>query len=97
MTSSIRIDYSQRAIRNIEEVLHYTLDTWGEYQADVYKGVLAAAFERLSVFPDLGHPAEGKAANIRILHREHHNIHYRRVPERMVILRIVSPRRGKPM
>jgi hypothetical protein len=31
---------------------------------------------------------------IRVNHLEHHNVVYRREPERLVILRIVSPRRG---
>ena len=97
MTSSIDVVITRRARRQIEDILQYTHKMWGEDQRDRYEAILYAAFRRLRDFPDLGHPAEGKPSNIRILHLEHHNIHYRREPERIVILRIVSPRRGETM
>ncbi len=72
-----------------------TFDTWGSDQQEAYRRIIDRAFERIRAFPDIGHPAHGKPAGIRVYHLEHHNIFYRREPDRIVILRIVSPRRGQ--
>ena len=97
MTSSIDVIVMPRARSQIADILQYTLKQWGTGQRDSYEQILYAAFERLGAFPDLGHRADGKPSNIRVYHLEHHNIVYRREPERIVILRIVSMRRGKQM
>ena len=60
-----------------------------------YDLILLNAIDILSRNPDLGHRAEGKPSNLRVYHLEYHNIVYRREPERIVILRVVSPRRGQ--
>jgi plasmid stabilization system protein ParE len=95
MTSSTRLAISARARVEIRDILQYTLATWGTGQRDRYETILYDAFERIRTFPDIGHPAEGRPANIREYHLEHHVIQYRREPDRIVILRIVNPRRRR--
>ncbi len=95
MTSPIRLDYAARALRDLRFILQYTEDTWGSDQEEVYRQILQNAFERIRTFPEIGHPAEGRPPNIREYHLRHHVIQYRREADRVVILRIVNPRRGR--
>ncbi len=94
MTSRISLAITARARSHIEDILQYTLKTWDVGQRDRYETILYNAFERIRLYPDIGHPAHGKPADVREYHLPHHIIFYRREPERVVILRIVSPRRG---
>jgi toxin ParE1/3/4 len=94
MTSSIEVIILPRARQDIRNILQYTFDTWGTGQREAYLDILERAFERLRVYPDIGHPAYGKPAGVREYQLEHHIIFYRRDPDRVVILRIVSLRRG---
>lgn len=95
MTSRIRLVITARARAHIEDVLQYTLKTWGTGQRDAYEDVLYSAFERIHVFPDIGYPAFGKPSSIREYHIEHHIIYYRRETDAVTILRIVSPKRRR--
>ena len=95
MTSNIDVVLLPRAQWDVREILQYTFDTWGTGQCDAYRKVLDNAFERLGAFPEIGHPAAGRPSNIREYHLEHHVIQYRRESTRVVILRIVSPRRRR--
>lgn len=95
MTSSIDVIVSPRAERNVRDILQYTAKTWGTGQRDIYRKVLRDAFERIGVFPEIGHPVEGKPSNVREYHIRHHVIQYRRDPDRVVILRIMNPRRRR--
>ena len=95
MTSPIELRITERAQSHIEDILQYTLKTWGIGQRDEYERILYAAFDRIQTFPDIGHSAYGKPSNIREYHLRHHIIYYRREPERVVILRLVSPRPGQ--
>lgn len=61
----------------------------------MYRRVLDETFERISVFPEIGHPVDGRPSNIREYHIRHHLIQYRREPDRVVILRVVNPRRQR--
>lgn len=95
MTSRIRLAVTPRARSHIEDILQYTAETWGLDQQDAYEQVLYAAFDRIRAFPDIGHPVSGHPANIREYHLQHHVIYYRREPEAVDILRIVSSRRRR--
>lgn len=95
MTSSISLYVTVRARPHIEDILQYTLDTWGIDQRDRYESLLYAAFDRIRDFPDIGHPAPGGRSNLREYHLEHHIIRYRREPDRVVIVRILSSRQRR--
>lgn len=95
MTSNIDVILLPRARQEVREILQYTFDSWGIGQHDAYRQVLDNAFERIGIFPDIGHPAGGQPSNIREYHLRHHVIQYRREPDRVVILRIINPRRRR--
>jgi len=95
MTSLIRLEYAAQALRDIRFILQYTEDMWGSDQEEAYRQLLRDAFVRIQSFPEIGHPAEGQASNVREYHLRHHVIQYRREPDRVVILRIVNPRRRR--
>jgi plasmid stabilization system protein ParE len=95
MTSSIELIVTPQADRDIRDILQFTFQTWGSGQEDRYRLVLLSALERIRMFPDIGHPAEGRPSTIRIYHLRHHFIQYRREPDKVVILRILNPRRRR--
>ncbi|MBA2469754.1 MAG: type II toxin-antitoxin system RelE/ParE family toxin [Chloroflexia bacterium] len=95
MTSNIRLVISAQARAQIEDIGQYTLKIWGSGQRGIYDQILDDAFHLIQQFPDIGHPAEGQPSNVREYHLRHHVIQYRREPERVVILRIVNPRRRR--
>ena len=43
MTSSIRLDYTNRALRDIRDILQYTQERWGDEQEERYRQVLRAS------------------------------------------------------
>lgn len=95
MTSRIELIISPRARREWSGILQYTLKTWGSGQRDAYDQILVNAFDLIRDFPDIGHPVEGRPSNIRAFHLKYHVIQYRREADRVVILRLVNPRRQR--
>lgn len=95
MTSSIRLDYSDRAVQDIRDILQYTQERWGDEQEERYRQVLYTSFQNIRQYPDIGHPSPGKRSNNRELVIDHHIIQYRREAERVVILRIVGHRQRR--
>jgi toxin ParE1/3/4 len=95
MTSSIRLDYSNRAVQDIRDILQYTLERWGDEQEERYRQALYDGFHNIRQHPDIGRQAPGRTSNVRELILEHHIIQYRREPERVVILRIVGHRQRR--
>jgi plasmid stabilization system protein ParE len=96
MPSSIDVIVSASADRNLQQILTYTEKKWGTGQRDAYRQVLLDAFRRLGTHPDIGRPIEGRSSDIREYIVRSHVIRYRREPDRIVILRIVNPRRRSP-
>ncbi len=90
MTSSIDLVISFKARQDIYDVLQYTIDTWGDEQADDYERVLDAAFQRIRAFPEIGHVRND---GIREYALQHHLIVYRFEAETVTILRVLHPRR----
>jgi plasmid stabilization system protein ParE len=95
MTSRIELVVSARAEQDRTGILRYTYSTWGEQQLIAYDRILEQAFDRIRLFPDIGHPVEGKPSNIHEYVLPHHVIQYRREPKRVVILRLMNPRRRR--
>jgi plasmid stabilization system protein ParE len=95
MTSPIELVLSARARLDRTGILRYTYATWGEDQLIAYDQILEDAFDLIRQFPDIGHPIDGRPSNIREYVLRHHTIVYRRETERVVILRVVNPRRRR--
>lgn len=93
MTSNIDLVITSDAERDIQEILQYTMDTWGDDQVTAYWSVIWDAFQRIRAFPHLGRsrsqPDEREYA------LRHHTIVYRYRGDTVTILRIVNPRRRR--
>jgi toxin ParE1/3/4 len=50
-----RLVLSPKAERDIENILRYTGETWGERQLSVYRDEIARALEELRTKPRMGH------------------------------------------
>ena len=68
---------TQEAQDDFEEILLYTVGTWGEEQRRVYKAAIDRALRRLRQFSHLGRPRDDLFAGCRGLQVEHHVIFYR--------------------
>ncbi|MDQ3653690.1 MAG: type II toxin-antitoxin system RelE/ParE family toxin [Chloroflexota bacterium] len=95
MTSNIELRVSPEAERNIDDILQYTLKTWGNGQAMTYYTLLWNAFRRVQAFPEIGRRATENRPEVRELVLEYHTIVYRYRDNTVTILRIVNPRRGR--
>jgi len=93
MTSNTELRVSREAERNIDDILQYTLKTWGNGQARTYYTTLWDAFRRIQVFPEIGKQASPDSSEVRELVLEYHTIVYRHRGNAVTILRIVNPRR----
>lgn len=93
MTSSTELRVSREAERNIDDILQYTLKTWGNGQAMTYYTMLWDAFCRIQTFPEIGKQASPDSSQVRELVLEYHTIVYRYRDSTVTILRIVNPRR----
>lgn len=94
MTSNTDLVISSDAERDIQEILHYTLDTWGDDQVTAYWSVIWDALQRIRAFPTMGRSSP-YASDEREVVLEHHTIVYRYQSNTVTILRIVSPRRRR--
>ncbi|MDQ3654186.1 MAG: type II toxin-antitoxin system RelE/ParE family toxin [Chloroflexota bacterium] len=90
MTSNIDLVISFSARQDIYDVLQYTVEIWGDEQADIYERMLDAAFQRLRSFPEIGHVRDDGVREFAI---RHHVILYRHEAETVTIVRVVHPRR----
>lgn len=94
MTSHTELRFTRLAEANIRDILQYSVRTWGTDQRDTYAEILANAFHRIRLFPEIGR-VSGDDPTIRELHLEHHTILYRYDTDAnaVIILRVINPRR----
>ena len=82
-----------KGVSDLAEIFDYTVDTWGEEQAENYLDELARVFHRLVDSPGLGRACDRIYPGIRRFEQGKHVIFYK--PERhgIVISRILHQRR----
>ena len=93
--SSIDLAFSAEAEEDIDGILAYTFETWGNTQEITYRLVLWSAFQRIQSFPEIGRRVSGERADLREQILEYHIILYRYHGNTVTILRIVNPRRKR--
>lgn len=54
MRSSTNLIVTPDARQDLDDILEYTIATWGDDQADEYERILDATFKRIRSFPDIG-------------------------------------------
>jgi len=83
---------SPRCVSDLADIFDYTVDTWGERQAEIYLEELAKCFERLADLPGLGRPCDLIYPGIRRFEQGKHVIFYRQERKGIVISRILHQR-----
>lgn len=89
-----RIKLTQRAQRDLEGIIEYTLRQWGSEQVDRYTAQLGGTIEQLQEQPSRkGRGLDELKPGLRYLrHEQHHFIFYRVEGEQVEILRILHQR-----
>jgi plasmid stabilization system protein ParE len=93
MTSNIELQFTDEAENNIDDILQYTNDTWGDAQEARYRETLRQAFLSIREFPELGRRTSAPREREYVL--PHHTIVYRYEGRTVTILRIKNPRQRR--
>ena len=93
------VKLSRLALRDLDEIRHYTIKTWGRDQWLTYYRGLARTFEGIAASPDGGRNRSLFAAGLRSVNYRRHVVFFARIAaadDEPVILRIVHQRRNLP-
>jgi toxin ParE1/3/4 len=82
-----------KGVSDLAEIFDYTVDTWGEEQAENYLDELARCFHRLADSPGLGRACDRIYPGIRRFEQGKHVIFYKSERHGIVISRILHQRR----
>jgi toxin ParE1/3/4 len=77
---------------DLAEIFDYTVDIWGEQQAENYVDELARCFQMLADSPRLGRPCDLIFPGIRRFEQGKHVIFYKRDRNGIIISRILHQR-----
>lgn len=84
-----RLELSARARTDWEDILAYTLRTWGETQMIAYETLLESSLDTLRWNPNLGHKRDGLTERHRVLIAGQHVVVYVIAEETVSISRIL--------
>jgi len=85
-----------RAESDLGSIFRFTAQTWGAVQTRVYRQRLERAFDLLGRHPDAGRPAPELSPSHRVYPVGAHLIIYRRLGDRIAILRVLHQRMEPP-
>lgn len=71
-----RYELTDDADSDLEKIIRYTLDQWGEKRAEQYADKLHRCFEKIARKEVVSRPFSSKHANARVFRSEHHYIFY---------------------
>jgi toxin ParE1/3/4 len=84
--------FSRLAESDLQAILDYTVDTWGEEQAEVYLDGLVDCFNRIAKTPLLGRGCDELRPGMRRIEYEKHVVFYRRTKVGIRIVRVLHQR-----
>ncbi len=87
-----QLELSSRARADIQNVLAYTVETWGERQAYEYGAVLDNALATIEQTPKIGHAKPDLQAGILCYRAGQHLIFYRIDGSTVYVLRVLHSR-----
>lgn len=87
-----RINYSNPAREDLEDISIYGIKQWGEARAHSYLSDLYAAIELLADHPELGVECTGFRSQTRKLAVREHLVYYRPIGKHILVLRVVHQR-----
>jgi toxin ParE1/3/4 len=88
----LRLELAPRAQRDLLGIRLYTVEQWGEDQADTYLAALNKCFETLRDHPRIGVTRDDLRPGLRSFAVEQHLILYRIGGEAIYVLRVVHGR-----
>lgn len=86
------VRYSRRARADIRDIWDYTVDNWGQAQAEIYLGLIDAALDSIDDDPKLGRPLSGLRKSYRKYLVGSHVVFYRLKGRSVFIVRILHQR-----
>ena len=87
---------SKSAEQDLRDIWNYTIQTWGETQAERYLRSLEKRFLDLSLNPTIGRARTDVAEELLSFHEAHHVIFYRSHQNGIAIARILHERMDLP-
>lgn len=81
---------SSKADEDIDDIVDYTLDTWGELQTHTYVTELYQFLQTLADNPDLGRSASEFAALLKRYNYKAHTIFYEPTKKGIFVVRILG-------
>ena len=85
---------SRQAETDLESILQYTYETYGEWQRQIYADALHEAFETITGNPGLGHRRPDLSERHLAFHVEHHFVVYTVSGQTVNMSRILYERMG---
>jgi toxin ParE1/3/4 len=89
---------TKKARSDFDEILLYTIDTWGEEQAERYRTLLLHGLDLIAQKPGVGRPCDRLASGLRRFEQGKHVIFYKPDGNGILVSRILHQRMlpGRP-
>jgi toxin ParE1/3/4 len=85
----MQLTLSSKALDDIADILLYTLETWGEAQAQTYGATITKALTQLSANSELGRRREEIHAGCRSYRVQQHSIYYVLQQDTIIVSRVL--------
>jgi toxin ParE1/3/4 len=83
------IQFSELAISDLEDIFVYTIEMFGEAQAERYKALLENGCERLAADPRLGRALIGQTQTFFHYTFERHAVFYTKLSDGILVVRVL--------
>ena len=83
------VRFTEQAIADLEDIFVYTIETFGELQAERYKASLERVCRRIADDPRLGRPIAGASRSFFHYPCESHIVFYMKQSDGVLIVRIL--------
>ena len=84
-----RYQFTDKAERDLQSIIDYTVQEWGVYKANTYLDGLESRAQLLAENPDLGLAREILSEGLLSFPYESHILHYKKYARGIVIVRIL--------
>jgi toxin ParE1/3/4 len=88
----MRFVLSPRAQADIDDIWAYTIEHWGERQAEIYIRLIKAAVDAIATDPDVGRPCDDVRPGYRRYAVGSHLLFYRVTAAAVIVVRILHQR-----
>lgn len=94
--SNYALTFSPEAVKDLKNIVAYSVATWGEAQARKYNQKLKSGLTSIRQNPRLGHPHPQLSSIYQVYHVERHNIVYTVKATNIEIIRILHDQMDLP-